>query len=131
MQLTVNIEDNDLNEVITKGIKGLSEETLTSIAKEALMSHLMSQKGLEAMIYEPPKNYYDTRKLNKDIIQMLTNSFAKEEIENYRQKLFQVMETDGYGLMRDVLAKVFIGMMVTDEFKSELQNTMIKMTNNK
>lgn len=120
MQLTVNIEDKDLNEVITKGIKGLSEETLTELAKEALMNHLMSEKGLEAMIYEPTRNYYDRRDLNRNIQSMLTNSFTKEEVEEYRQKLFQVMEKDCDRLISDTLTKVFINMMVTEDFKQEL-----------
>ena len=38
MKLSIDIDDAELNEVITNGIKGLSTETITDLAKEALKS---------------------------------------------------------------------------------------------
>ena len=36
MKLSIDIDDAELNEIITSGIKGLSTETITDLAKEAL-----------------------------------------------------------------------------------------------
>lgn len=128
MQLTVNIEDKDLNDLITQGVKGLSEETLTDLAKEALMNYLTSKEGLEAILYGAPSRYYgETREMRSYIVKMLTESFTKEEVEQYRQKLFQTMENNFDKLMSDTLAKVFINMFCSSEFKNELYSSMYRM----
>lgn len=128
MQLTVNIEDKDLNDLITKGVKGLSEETLTDLAKEALMNYLTSKEGLEAILYGAPSRYYgESREMRSYIVKMLTESFTKEEVEQYRQKLFQTMENNFDKLMSDTLAKVFINMLCSSEFKNELYSSMYRM----
>lgn len=130
MQLTINIEDKDLNDLVTKGVKGLSEETLTDLAKQALMNYLTSKEGLEAILYGAPGRYYgETREMRSYIVKMLTESFTKEEVEQYRQKLFQTMENDFGRLMSDTLAKVFVNMLCTDEFKSELYINVNRMIN--
>lgn len=135
MQLTINIEDKELNELVTQGVKGLSEETLTDLAKQALMNYLTSKEGLEAIIYGAPSRYYgESREMRSYIVKMLTESFTKEEVEQYRQKLFQTMEKDFGKLMTDTLAKVFVNMFCTNEFKSELYlnvNRMISEANQK
>ena len=128
MQLTINIEDKDLNELVTKGVKGLSEETLTDLAKQALMNYLTSKEGLEAILYGAPTRFYgETREMRSYIVKMLTDSFTKEEVEQYRQKLFQAMENDFGKLMSDTLAKVFVNMFCTSEFRTELYSSMYKM----
>lgn len=130
MQLTVNIEDKDLNDLITQGVKGLSEETLTDLAKEALMNYLTSKEGLEAILYGAPSRYYgESREMRSYIVKMLTESFTKEEVEQYRQKLFQTMENSFDKLMSDTLAKVFINMLCSSEFKNELYSNMYRMIN--
>lgn len=130
MQLTVNIEDKDLNDLITQGVKGLSEETLTDLAKEALMNYLTSKEGLEAILYGAPSRYYgESRELRSYITKMLTESFTKGEVEQYRQKLFQTMENDFDKLMSDTLAKVFVNMFCTNEFQTELYSNMYRMIN--
>ena len=127
MQLTINIEDKDLNELVTQGVKGLSEETLTDLAKQALMNYLTSKEGLEAILYGAPTRYYgETREMRSYIVKMLTDSFTKEEVEQYRQKLFQAMENDFGKLMSDTLAKVFVNMFCTNEFRTELYASMYK-----
>ena len=45
MKLSIDIDDAELNEVITNGIKGLSTETITDMAKEALNSYLQTEDG--------------------------------------------------------------------------------------
>ncbi len=52
MKLSIDIDDAELNEVITSGIKGLSTETITDLAKEALNSYLQTNEGIEGVIFE-------------------------------------------------------------------------------
>ena len=44
MKLSIDIDDAELNEIITSGIKGLSTETITDLAKEA--QYIYAEKQL-------------------------------------------------------------------------------------
>lgn len=120
MKLSIDIDDAELNEVITSGIKGLSTETITDLAKEALNSYLQTKQGIEGVIYRGGRNSWDTPELRPEIVQMLQNSFDKEEVEVYRAKIFKALEERGGDLMIKVLAEVFSRFLMTEDTKQDI-----------
>lgn len=120
MKLSIDIDDAELNEVITNGIKGLSTETITDLAKEALNSYLQTKEGIEGVIYRGKRNAWDTPELRPEIVKMLQNSFDKEEVEVYRAKIFKALEERGGDLMVKVLAEVFSRLLMTDDIKQDI-----------
>lgn len=120
MKLSIDIDDAELNEVITSGIKGLSTETITDLAKEALNSYLQTNEGIEGVIYKGRRNAWDTQELRPEIVQMLQNSFNKEEVEVYRAKIFKALEERGGDLMIKVLAEVFSRFLMTEDTKRDI-----------
>ena len=120
MKLSIDIDDAELNEVITNGIKGLSAETITDLAKEALNSYLQTKDGIEGVIYRGKKNPWDTPELRPEIVQMLQNSFDKEEVEEYRAKIFKALEERGGDLMIKVLAEVFSRFLMTEDTQRDI-----------
>lgn len=120
MKLSIDIDDSELNEVITNGIKGLSTETITELAKEALNSYLQTNEGIEKVIYRGRINSWDTPELRPEIVKMLQNSFDKEEIEAYRVKIFKALEERGGDLMIKVLAEVFSRFLMTEDTKRDI-----------
>lgn len=120
MKLSIDIDDAELNEVITSGIKGLSTETITDLAKEALNSYLQTNEGIEGVIYRGKRNVWDTPELRPEIVQMLQNSFDKEEVEVYRAKIFKALEERGGDLMIKVLAEVFSRFLMTEDTKRDI-----------
>lgn len=120
MKLSIDIDDAELNEVIANGIKGLSTETITELAKEALNSYLQTKDGIEEIIYRGRRSSWDTPELRPEIVQMLQNSFDKEEVEVYRAKIFKALEERGGDLMIKVLAEVFSRFLMTQDTREDI-----------
>ena len=129
MKLSIDIDDAELNEVITSGIKGLSTETITDLAKEALNSYLQTKEGIEGVIYRGKRNAWDTPELRPEIVQMLQNSFDKEEVEVYRAKIFKALEERGGDLMVKVLAEVFSRVLMTEGTRMDIANAIARVAN--
>ena len=127
MKLSIDIDDAELNEVITSGIKGLSTETITELAKEALNSYLQTKEGIEGVIYRGKRNAWDTPELRPEIVQMLKNSFDKEEVEVYRAKIFKALEERGGDLMVKVLAEVFSRFLMTEDTRMDIANAISRV----
>ena len=120
MKLSIDIDDAELNEIITSGIKGLSTETITDLAKEALNSYLQTKEGIEGVIYKGKRNVWDTPELRPEIVQILQNSFDKKEVEVYRAKIFKALEERGGDLMIKVLAEIFSRFLMTEDTKQDI-----------
>ena len=120
MKLSIDIDDAELNEIITSGIKGLSTETITDLAKEALNSYLQTKEGIEGVIYKGKRNVWDTPELRPEIVQMLQNSFDKKEVEVYRAKIFKALEERGGDLMIKILAEIFSRFLMTEDTKQDI-----------
>lgn len=121
MQITVNIDDMALNAALEKGIQGLSNETITDMAKEALQSYMMVPRNLENMIFSQSIGYgYSRPEIRQEIMNALMNSFTEDEIKEYRQKIFETIEKHGDHLLTQTLAQIFTNMLMTESVKNEL-----------
>ena len=131
MQITVDINDDALRETMEKGVKGLSEETLTNMAKEALQAYMLDPKNIDDLVFWSRRNSYynQNNEVRPEIMKMLMNSFSKEEVEEYRQKLFQAIDKHGDQLLVRTLAEIFSGMLMTESATSELSMQMWKIAN--
>jgi hypothetical protein len=131
MQITVDINDDALREAMEKGVKGLSEETLTEMAKEALQAYMLDPKNIDDLVFRHRRNGYYSQDadVRPEIMKLLMNTFSKKEIEEYRQKLFQAIDKHGDQLLVRTLAEIFSGMLMTESAKMELSNQMLKIAN--
>ena len=126
MQITVNINDEAMTAAIEQGVRGLSNEQLTEIAKEAVTAYMMNPNNIQDIVLVTDRYSRETN-VRPEFLKMLMNSFSQNEIEAYRQKLFDVIDKHGEKLLTDTLAKVFASMLVTNEFKNELSIQMWKL----
>lgn len=131
MQITVDINDDALREAMEKGVQSLSEETLTEMAKEALQAYMLDPKNIDDLVfrYGRDRYYNQNAEVRPEILKLLTNSFSKEEIEEYRQKLFQAIDQHGDRLLVRTLAEIFSGMLLTESARDELSLHMWKIAN--
>lgn len=122
MQITVNIDDEALNNALERGIQGLSNEMITDMAKEALQAYMMDPKNLKNMIFSESTRYgcYSSTEIRKEIMNALMNSFTEDEIKEYRQKIFETIEKHGDRLLMQTLAQIFTNMLMTESVKNEL-----------
>ena len=126
MQITVDINDDALREAMEKGVKGLSEETLTNMAKEALQAYMLDPKNIDDLVFRYGKDRYynQNAEIRPEIMKMLMNTFSNEEIEEYRQKMFQMIDKHGDHLLVKTLAEIFGNMLMTESAKMELSKQM-------
>ena len=132
MQITVDINDDALREAMEKGVKSLSEETLTEMAKEALQAYMLDPKNLYDLVFRYSRDrYYNNQnsEVRPEILKLLTNSFSEAEIEEYRQKIFQTIDKYGDHLLVRTLAQIFSGMLMTESARNELSVQMWKIAN--
>ena len=127
MQITVNIDDESLKAAMEKGIQGLSNEQLTEMAKEAMQAYMMDPRNLENIVFYKRNYITGTDKIRPEIMKMLLDSFTKEEVEEYRQKIFKLIDVYGDRLMVRALAEIFGNMLMTEEAKQKLSLQMWQM----
>lgn len=117
MKLSIDIDDNELNEAITKGIKGLSSETITELAKGAVSEYLTTPNGIKDVLYKKADGYRQEPKIRDEVYKMLANSFSEEEIAKYRKILFDTLEKEGSNLLLAALSKAISDLMCDSSFK--------------
>lgn len=130
MNITINVDDHDLKTAVERGIAALSTETISDLAKEALTAYMMDPKNMRELIFRKSSYGYSNELVLRDYVQkMITNSFSAEEISNYRQKLFDVIEKDGNQLLTSTLAQIFSNMLMSETVKMDLAQRFAEMAN--
>lgn len=126
MKLTIDINDDELNSALAQGIKNLSSETITELAKDAISSYLQTNEGIESVIYRNKRTVWDTPELRPEILKLLENSFSNEEIASYRSKIFQALDSKGDSLMVEILANVFSRMLLTEATRQDIAEAIAR-----
>ena len=132
MTLSIDINDQELKEVVEKGIKELSSETVGEIAKEAIKNYMQDPAVMKELLFEREKGISYTYFSNpqKWFLDLFANCFSPEEIQEYRQKMLSVVEQEKEGIIIKTLATIFSKMLVTDEFKYQLQDSISRIVRN-
>lgn len=126
MTLSIDISDQELKEVVEKGIKNLSSETVGELAKEAILNYMQDPEVMKNLLFESERNYGYTyfKEPQKWFLNLFANCFTPEEISEYRSKMLSTIEQNKEGIIVKTLAELFSKMLVTDEFKYELRDTI-------
>ncbi len=132
MTLSIDINDQELKEVVEKGIKELSSETVGEIAKEAIKNYMQDPEVMKELLFEREKGYGYTYFSNpqKWFLDLFTNCFSPEEIQEYRQKILGIVEQEKEGIIVKTLAEMFSKLLVTDEFRYQLQDSISRIVRN-
>ena len=86
---------------------------------------------MKNLLFEREKGYGYTYFSNpqKWFLDLFTNCFTPEEIQEYRQKMLGVVEHDKEGIIIKTLAEIFSKMLVTDEFRYTMQSMISSARN--
>ena len=117
MTLSFEISDDELNEIVSKGVKNLSEETITDIAKQAISEYLSDRDVIAHLIFSSYSGYMQYDSPKKWFLDMLANSFSDDEIKEYRAKILKTLDDEKREIVIDVLSKIFSEKLVNDEMK--------------
>lgn len=129
MQITVNLNDEELDELVTNGIKNLSETAIQEIAKEALTAYLAKEMVMEKLIFEKRQYYNDNWTPREWIIAMLSKGFNGDEVAEYRDKMLDILKDDKkrQGLLTDTLAKALSSVFFSHDMQSEFYRALINI----
>lgn len=85
MTLSIDINDQELKEVVEKGIRELSSETVGEIAKEAILNYMQDPEVMKNLLFESERNYGYTcfKEPQKWFLNLFSNCFTPEEISEY------------------------------------------------
>jgi len=123
MNLTINVDDQEFSKIIENGIKGLSNETITELAKNAVSEYLSNERVIQALIFEKDRFGYGTNLDNPRgwFIRLVENSFSIEEIAEYRKKFFNLVDRNGKEIVISAIAEAFANLLVDDGMKTNLK----------
>lgn len=129
MQITVNLNDEELDALVTNGIKNLGEEVVQEIAKEALSAYLAKEMVMEKLIFEKRQYYSDNWTPREWITAMLSKGFNGDEIVEYRDKMLDILKDDKkrQGLLTDTLAKALSSVFFSHDMQSEFYRALINI----
>ena len=134
MTLSLEINDEELNEMVSQGVKNLSEETIADFAKQAISTYLSDPKTIEYILFDRhgSNGYYyaDYSNPRKWFLQMLSNTFSEEEIKEYRSKFLSAVDNNKNEIIMGVLATMFSSMLLQDNMKYDLARVMSKVFDN-
>ena len=131
MNLSIEINDEELFEIVEKGIKNLSDETITEIAKEAVSKFLSNKEIIAALAFEKTgyggvykiTDYDRPRQWFTDIIK---NSFSEDELKEYSQKFLKTIDEEKDQIILKAITRVFANSLVTDDLRRAVYDAMCR-----
>lgn len=134
MQLTINIEDEELQKVVQRGIDNLSDESVAEIAKEAITQFLMQPDAMAMMAFEKQNGLYSTRpdydRPRKWFENLLASVFTPEDFKAEKTAILGELVKDRKNILIEVLAASFSRNLLTYEMQAELQRQLYERYNN-
>lgn len=120
MKLSIDVNDEEFSKIVENGIKGLSNETLTEIAKNAVSEFLTDPKVIGSLAFEKHSycNVPDYDKPRNWFINLLEKSFSMDEIKEYSQKFLSILDENKSQIIINALALAFSESLLDSDLKT-------------
>ena len=105
MQVTVNIEDSKLNEIVSHGIEALPQETIAELAKDAIRKALENPNTARALVCS--SSYGDLR-LQPWFESAITNHITEKDLSEFKDSILGAAKKDGREIILSALAEVLM-----------------------
>jgi len=118
MNVTINIDDDTLSDLIKKGIAGLSEATIGTIAKEAVERAFSDKEVVEGLLFKKESGWGGTTQLElrSGIVDMLMKSFNDEDLARYRKLMLDTLDEKGGDLVIDALSRTLARKLFDEQY---------------
>ncbi len=120
MNVNVEISDNSFNELIQKGIEGLDEATVKSIAMEALRQVFSDPEAVNKMVYKRDGCY--SMVLRPEFDDLVRKSIKDEDLKEFKDQIMEVLRKDCHKLVVDVMTGVFLDSMFSYDSRARFMN---------
>ena len=128
MEVTVNIEDSKLTDLVSQGIDALSKETVAEMAKEAIRKALANGDTARSMLI---RTSYGEARLQDWFEKAIVSQISPKDIEEFKDVIFDVVKKEGRDLVIGALADTLTRRLFTfdnqEAFRDRLVNEVRSM----
>lgn len=124
MNVTIDLNDEQMNKLIHDGIENLSAESKSELVIAAISNYLNQPKVMESLLVE--KTYYSdyNNKPSKFLIELIAQNVDNEKIKTVQDQILNYVTIHKAELFRGALAEVMTSMLMTESFKEALNSRL-------
>ena len=124
MQVTVNIEDSKLSELVSKGIETIDAETIGAIAKDAIKAAFANPQYVRGLLYKISE-YGSITELQPWIASAVQKSMTEKDIDEFKNILLDIFKKEGKSLIITTLADVLTRNLFTYENQAQFRENLL------
>lgn len=124
MNVTIDLNDEQMNKLIHDGIENLSAESKSELVMAAISNYLNKPDVMESLLVE--KSYYSSynSKPSKFLIELIAQNVDNEKIKVVQDQILNYVTIHKAELFRGALVEVMTGMIMTESFKEALNSRL-------
>ena len=132
MNITLNLDDELLENAVNKGIRELSTEEISEIAKQAISEYMKSDSVISRVVFETHRGWNGEISVNREKLsefsqRLIERSFSDDELKAYREKaISKISELPIRDIITEAITKVLIDSMFYLNNKEILINEIIE-----
>lgn len=124
MQVTVNIEDSKLSELVSKGIETIDAETIGAIAKDAIKAAFANPQYVRGLVYKISE-YGSITELQPWIESAVQKSMTEKDFDEFKNILLDIFKTDAKSLIITTLADTLTRNLFTYENQAQFRTNLL------
>jgi len=115
MNITINIDDKELQRKVSEGVEALSAEDIAGICRDAVVKAVSDEKFIKGVIasYHEPYGGNSWWEIHPKVLEVLWKAIDPGMASGFAEKLKKVVEEDCRSLVVDALAEAFVNQLYT------------------
>ena len=122
MNITVNIDDTQMSNLINDGINALDNETVTNIARKSLCEAFKDTELARDILFERKNYYYELREWAKTAI---AKALTTADYEKFNALVFETIDKHAKDIIIETLAKTLTNNLFTYEQQRTFSDTLV------
>lgn len=119
MQLTININDDTMTELINKSISELSSDAINDIVKNAIGAYLTKPEVLDKIFFTKD-DFYSKARPTDILLKLMAGPEGTDPFENIRNEIINTVSKDRRDIIVDVMGAAFGKCLLTIEFRESI-----------
>ena len=122
MNITINVDDKDLESKIAEGIQALDAEDIAKICKDVIVEAVSDKEFVRGILGVHHERYASESwwELHPKVLEILQKAVKPELASEFADKIEQAVKKDFHNLIVDSLAKAFVSQLFTCDAQSNM-----------
>ena len=132
MNITINIDDKELQRKVSEGVEALSAEDIAGMCREAVAKALSDEEFVRSVIATRFQRYGGDSwwEIHPKVLEVLQTAIKPEMASGFAEKLKKAVEEDCRGLVVDALTKAFVNQLYTVDEKACIYDEICRRMGN-